>query len=274
VQDEWGVSVPLTLTFGLRHDSHAQYGHEWSPRAYAVWRVGGPWTVKGGYSHGFKVPNLKQVVPGARPEGPNTFLGNPDLKPERSNALELGVGYSAGASQAQVMLFDQRVDDLVEIRLVMPGATPGIGTYTYENLSKARLRGIEASASQALGAGFTATLAYTYLDAKNGNGVRLDRRPRHSATARLDWGHAPWRVGLVAEHAGEQLLPAATANTPSRLVPDQTLLGAHITCALPSGLEASLGVRNLTNLSLLEKSPLFTQVEAPRTWRLTLRGRW
>jgi hypothetical protein len=25
---------------------------------------------------------------------------------------------------------------------------------------------------------------------------------------------------------------------------------------------------------LAEKSPLFTQVEAPRTWRLTLRGKW
>jgi len=274
VQDEWGVSAPLTLTFGLRHDTHGPYGREWSPRAYAVWRVGGPWIVKGGYSHGFKVPNLKQVVPGARPEGPNTFLGNPDLKPERSNAIELGVGYGAGASQAQVMLFDQQVDDLVEIRLVAPGATPGIGTYTYENLAKARLRGIEASASQPVGAGFTATLAYTYLDAKNGNGVRLDRRPRHSATARLDWQHGPWRVGLTAEHAGEQLLPAATTNTPSQRVPDLTLLGAHVTCSLPSGLEASLGVRNLTNLSLAAKSPLFTQVEAPRTWRLALRGRW
>jgi hypothetical protein len=33
-------------------------------------------------------------------------------------------------------------------------------------------------------------------------------------------------------------------------------------------------VRNLNDLRLAEKSPLFTQVEAPRTWRLALRGRW
>jgi hypothetical protein len=52
------------------------------------------------------------------------------------------------------------------------------------------------------------------------------------------------------------------------------MLGAHVTGSLPSGFEASLGVRNLTNLSLAAKSPLFTQVEAPRTWRLTFRGRW
>ena len=70
VQDEWSVAQPLTLTAGLRRDEHSRYGNEWSPRAYAVWRVAPAWTVKGGYSHGFKVPNLKQVVPGARPEGP------------------------------------------------------------------------------------------------------------------------------------------------------------------------------------------------------------
>jgi len=274
VQDEWRFTAPLTFTLGLRHDRNGDYGNELSPRAYAVWRVGGAWTVKGGYSHGFKVPNLKQVVPGARPEGPNTFLGNPDLKPERSDALELGAGYAAGPVQAQVMLFDQRVQDLIEVRLVTPGSVPGIGTYTYENLSTARLRGVEVSAARPLGAGFSAALAYTYLDARSGSGQRLERRPRHSATAQLDWQYGPWRVGGSVEHAGDQVLPAATPNTPAQPVPDLTLLGVHVTCSLPTGLEVSFGVRNLTNLRLSEKSALFTQVEAPRTWRFVLRGKW
>ena len=274
IQDEWSASKPLTMTFGVRYDKHDRYGSEWSPRAYAVWRVAEAWTLKGGVSHGFKVPNLKQVVPGARPEGPNTFIGNPDLKPERSDAIEVGVGYAAGASQVQLMLFDQRVDNLVEVRLVTPGPTPGIGTYTYENLAKARLRGLEASAVWPLGAGFTGALSYTYLDARSGNGLRLERRPRHSATVRLDWQHGPWRVGAYAEHAGDQLLPAATANLPAQPVPDLTMLGANVSVGLPAGLEASLGVRNLSNLRLVDKSSLFTQVEAPRTWRITLRGRW
>lgn len=274
VQDEWSASKPLTLTFGVRHDKHDHYGDEWSPRMYAVWRVADAWTVKGGVSHGFKVPNLKQVVPGARPEGPNTFLGNPDLKAERSDAIEIGIGHAVGPAQAQLMLFDQRVDDLIEVRLVTPGPTPGIGTYTYENLAKARLRGLEASAVWPLGAGFTGALSYTYLDATSGNGQRLERRPRHSATLRLDWRHGPWRVGAYAEHVGDQLLPATTANTPAQPVPDLTMLGANATVALPAGLEASFGVRNLTHLRLVDKSPLFTHAEAPRTWRIALRGNW
>jgi outer membrane receptor for ferrienterochelin and colicins len=274
VQDEWSVAAPVTLTFGARHDEHGAYGREWSPRAYAVWRVAPRWTVKGGYSHGFKVPNLKQVVPGARPEGPNTFIGNPDLKPESSDALELGVGYADGPVQWQLMLFDQRVDDLIEVRLVAPGPTPGIGTYTYENLAKAKLRGLEASWLQPLGQGFTFGLNYTWLDAKNGNGRRLDRRPRHSATARLDWQQGAWRFGALIEHAGDQTLPASPPATGSRAVPDVTLVGGHVTFAFSPALEATLGVRNLDDVRLADKSPLFTQVEAPRTWRFALRGRW
>jgi outer membrane receptor for ferrienterochelin and colicins len=274
VQGEWIPLKPLSLTLGLRHDRHGSYGSEWSPRAYAVWRLGGPWTVKGGYSHGFKVPNLKQVVPGARPEGPNTFIGNPQLEPERSDSVEFGLGYAAGATQAQLMLFEQRVDDLIEVRLVAPGPVPGIGTYTYDNLAKATLRGVEAGFAQPLGAGFTATASYTYLEARDGNSARLVRRPRHAATLRLDWQHGPWRSGVAVEHTGDQLLPATAANAPPVAVPDVTLLGAHVTVALDPALEVSLGVRNLGNVSLAEKSPLYTQAEAPRTWRLALRGRW
>jgi outer membrane receptor for ferrienterochelin and colicins len=273
-QDQWHLAEPLTLTLGLRHDDHDRYGREWSPRAYAVWRAGGPWTIKGGYSHGFKVPNLKQVVPGARQEGPNTFLGNPDLEPERSDALEFGVGYDAAPLQAQAMLFDQRVKNLIEVLLVSPGAAPGLGTYTYQNLSKARLRGLEASAARPLGAGFALGLTYTYLDATSGSGQRLERRPRHSAGVRLDWTHGPWRLGLGVEHAADQLLPAATANTPSQPVPDLTLWSAHASCTPVEGLEVGFGVTNLTNVSLAQESPLFTQAEAPRTWRATMRWRW
>ena len=106
---------------GLRHDRNELYGDEWSPRVYGVWQASPAWTVKGGYSHGFKAPNLKQIVPGQRAEGPNTFIGNPALQPERSDGIELGAGYAVGATEVQMMLYHQRVEDLIEVRLVAAG---------------------------------------------------------------------------------------------------------------------------------------------------------
>jgi len=274
LQDEFAVNQGVRLTLGLRHDRHQLFGDEWSPRAYVVWRASPEWTVKGGFSHGFKAPNLKQIVPGGRAEGPNTFLGNPDLRPERSDGIELGAGYASRQTQAQVMVFDQRIDDLIEVRLVAAGAVPGVGTYTYENLSKARLRGVETGLAHALGGGWIAQFNVNYLDARNGAGQRLDRRPRHNATVRLDWNEGPWRAGAHAEYSAGQQLPAQTAGAPSQPVPGVTLFGAHVSHAWPSGLQLGLGVQNLGDVRLADKSPLFTHVEPPRTWRLTLRGRW
>ena len=274
VQDELAVAPAFDLTLGLRHDRHSLYGDEWSPRVYGVWQASEHWTVKGGYSHGFKAPNLKQIVPGARAEGPNTFLGNPDLQPEVSDGVELGAGYAAGPTQAQVMLFAQRVEDLIEVKLLRAGAVPGTGTYTYENLARARMSGVETAVAQALGAGFNARLSYTYLDARTDSGERLEKRPRHSGTLQFDWEGGPWRAGAYAEYSGDQLLPAPTVGTPAQPVPGYTLVGAHVTRMLPRGLELTFGVNNLGDVSLAELSPLYTHVEPPRTWRLTLRGRW
>ena len=82
------------------------------------------------------------------------------------------------------------------------------------------------------------------------------------------------KPGGYAEYSGDQMLPSLTTGAPSEPVGGVTLLGAHLSRRLPWGLELALGVRNLSKVRLAEVSPLFTHVEAPRTWRLTLRGRW
>lgn len=274
LQDELAWGRDFNLTLGLRHDRYRLFGNEWSPRLYGVWQASPAITVKGGYSRGFKAPNLKQIVPGGRAEGPNTFLGNPALLPERNRGFELGLGFAAGPTQAQLMVFEQRVQDLIEVRLVAAGAVPGVGTYTYENLARARMRGAEAALVQPLGGGFTAQGSYAYLDARNADGQRLDRRPRHSATIRIDWQGGAWRAGAHAEYSGDQLLPALTTGAPSQPVGAVTLVGAQVSRSLPQGLELALGVHNWGNTRLSDKSALFTHVEAPRTWRLALRGRW
>ena len=274
VQDELAVARALRLTLGLRYDGHSLYGHETSPRVYFVWHDRGPWTFKGGYSHGFMAPNLKQIVPGARAEGPNLVYGNPDLRPETSDGVEFGVGWQRGARQVQAMVFAQRVDHLIDLKLLAAGAVPGTGTYVYENVVRARMSGLEASLVEPLGAGLALGLNYNYLDATGGDGQRLVQRPRHGATLRLDWQQGPWRAGLRAEYSADERLAAALAGAPSVAAPSVTLWGAHLGRTLPAGLELSAGVDNLTNLSLAAKSPLFTAVEPPRTWRLALRGRW
>jgi len=79
---------------------------------------------------------------------------------------------------------------------------------------------------------------------------------------------------LDAQYLGDQVLASTTPGQPLQPVPDLTRVSAYAARDLGHGLELSAGVDNLTQLRLADESPLFTGAESPRTWRVTLRGRW
>jgi outer membrane receptor for ferrienterochelin and colicins len=273
VQDEIAIDPTLALTLGLRYDRQDLFGGEWSPRIYAVWNPAPQWTVKGGYGHGFKAPTLKQISPDYREdEGPNTYFGNADVQPETNDSVELGVGWSTPQASAMLTLFHNQVDNLIVARLF--DTVAGRGQYLFENIDQATLRGAEASLRGVLGGGFWTTLNYQYLTAIDGNGQRLEKRPRHSLGARLDWAWGPWTAGLLLTSTYGQLLASAVPGQPPQQVPTLTLLGAQAQWQITPVVELGVGVDNLSDMRLSDKSPLFTYAEPPRTWRLALRTRW
>lgn len=274
-QGEFNVTPTLAVTTGLRVDDHERFGRAWSPRVYAVWRPGraSPWVVKGGYGHGYKAPTLKQIAPGYQEdEGPFTYISNPAIRAESNDSAELTLGWDTAAAGAQATWFHNRVQDLVVPRLT--GTVAGRAQYIYDNIDRALFQGLELSA-RALGpAGWSVEAQYTHLQATDGNGQRLEKRPRHGLGLQLGWRSGPWRAALRAEHHAGQLIASTTVGQPPQPLPDLTRASAHVSRSLGAGLTATLGVDNLTQLQLAEKSPLFTWAEAPRTWRLTLRGVW
>ena len=272
-QGEFDAGPALALTAGLRHDRHERFGNEWSPRAYAVWHTAPQWTVKGGVGHGFKAPSLKQISPDYREdEGPNTYFGNAALRPERSDSAELGFGWDSVGAGAQVTVFTSRVDNLIVPRLLRNVGTRG--EYRFENIEKARFEGVEAAVALRLPAGFDVNATYAYLDARDGAGTRLEKRPRHSMGLRLGWRRGPWRAGFDAQYSGGQVLASTIPGQPLQRAPDLTRMGAQVSRELDRGLKLSAGVDNLGRLRLAEESPRFTGAGPPRTWRIALRGQW
>jgi len=273
VEHEAPLARTVTLTAGLRYDHHSRFGHEWSPRAYLVWKAAPGWTVKGGYGHGFKAPTLKQnSADYLEDEGPFMFQGNAALRPESNDAVEVGVGWNAPTLGVQAMLFHNRVTDLIVTRAI--GMLDGRALYTFENTDKATLQGLETSATWKPASGWTLGANWQWLDATDGHGQRLERRPRHQFGLRAIWTAGPWQIGGNVERSQGQILAAPVAGEPAQPVPGITMMSAHASVALPHGLELGLGVANLGAVNLAEKSPLFPHAEVPRTWWLTLRGRW
>lgn len=116
-EDTWQLTPSLALTLGARFDDHSTFGSFFTPRAYLVWNANDQWTVKGGYSEGYKAPRLEQLVDGiynVGGQGKSPSFGNPNLKPEKSKNLEIGTSFdSLNGFSANITGFYSKIQDKI-----------------------------------------------------------------------------------------------------------------------------------------------------------------
>jgi len=261
-QDQIRLADDWSLILGARMDEHEEFGRETSPRAWVVWNTTPELTLKAGYGEAFRAPTLKQISPsyiGA--EGPHTFLGNASVKPETSRSYEIGADWRSEQGTYTANLFRNDIDDLIytnQIAIQGPRRT-----YQYDNMKKARINGLELTGSRELGGGFTLSSTINWLDARDATTKeKLDGRPKHSATAALDWVSDQWGAHLALDYTGRQYLAGVQEQ---ERAPAYSLLSTSMSYQVNEQLALRLGVNNLTNLSLEKKSDLFGYVEPGRT---------
>lgn len=272
-QWELPLSAQVSLTSGLRWDEHSRFGGFLSPRSYLVAQLGNGWVLKGGFGRGFKAPTVKQIDPSYREdEGPNTFLGNPDLRPEVSDSAELALAVDRPAYGASATLFRNEVRDLINALLV--SGTPARGSYRFNNVEQATLQGLELQAGWRPVAWLNLQAHATLMRAKDGQGRPLDKRAERLLGLRADVRAEGWGLGLAVQQQGRLYLAGSTAGQPPQLVPTLNLLNLYGHLDVASGWRLRAGVDNASNLRLAAKSPLFSSEELPRTVRLSLEGRW
>lgn len=172
----------LDLTAGIRHD--AVTGVEGA----TTWRLGAVLAIpevasrlRAAAGTGFNAPSLFQrfgVIPGF-------FVGNPDLKPERSFAWEVGAETDFAAfgrsnfATAGWTFFQSRVRDLINFNAQFD---------TLVNVDRARIHGAELMLALRPATWLEASVAWTITEAFNAEtDQRLPRRPEHvvSVTARI-----------------------------------------------------------------------------------------
>ncbi len=274
VQDEIVLADDLMLTLGVRHDRHNYFGGETSPRAYLVWHATDRWTVRGGYGEGFRAPTLKQISPSYEGhEGPHSFYGNEDLKPETSRSVEFGVAYGDPRFDWEATVFRNEVKDLVTTRLFHTDPTPPFPArshYVYDNVNQARIQGLETALTWYLQRGFHVGFNGQWLDTEDkSTGRSLNARPTQQLNARVGWRQDKWDAALRLQHVGKQWF-AVTGGR--ERAPAYELLHASVSHDLNPHMKLGFGVDNLTNVRLRDKSERFNYSEMPRTWRVSLNG--
>ncbi len=140
-----------------------------SPRFGALFRPSERWTLTAVLSTGYRAPPAADLNLGlaSLPAG-YRVVPNPDLRPESSRGAEIGARYAGRSIELQVSAFHTRYDDLILSRAPLacpgdPNCVPGAtGTFQSQNVSSARIRGLEARALWRFASQWSARAAYAY----------------------------------------------------------------------------------------------------------------
>lgn len=251
----------LALTGGIRMDNDEQYGVHWTPRAYAVWNITRQFTLKGGYSQGFRAPSLRQTLPdwGQTSRG-GTIYGNPDLEAETSRTIEAALLFSSeNGFNASLTAYDTRFNDkITRVTCVVAGAwctgeplsSIGRPPTTYVNVDKAKVRGIELSVdlplSRTLKLNATGTLTDSEQLTGAAAGQALNDTPKQQASASLNWRpDKRFSAYVRAVYRGEEAITEAQISGSNIVAPDYTVVDIGASYKLARNFTVHGGVQNL-----------------------------
>ena len=172
----------------IRYDHHSAYGSHTSPKIGVTYNATDHFRIKANYGDGFKAPSVSQLYYDLDMQMGRNWVhltGNPNLKPEKSKSWDLGVEAEFGKGYGSLTYFDNDVDNLIE-SISKGKDSNGHDLYRYENVNKARIKGLENT----LGYRFNDTLEFkvtsTLLDAKDTSaGKDLTQRARLSQIYQL-----------------------------------------------------------------------------------------
>lgn len=153
----------------LRHDHHARFGGKATGQAALGWRFAAG-RVYASWGQGFRAPNLNELY---SPGFSGIFIGNPDLQPERSRSLELGVDAKLAGVDWRLNGYRTRIDGLI--------AFQGADDFQAINIARAAIDGVELSGRRQWGA-WDLGGNFTWQDAEDARtGAALLRRPARKA---------------------------------------------------------------------------------------------
>ncbi|MFC4260788.1 TonB-dependent receptor domain-containing protein [Marinobacter lacisalsi] len=185
---------PADLQLSLRGDDNEAFGKETTGGVAAGYQFDAHHRVRAGYNTAFRAPTFNDLYYPEEDYGSVIFVGNPDLKPEESESLELGASGRYAHWFWDVALYQLEVDNLI-------AWTPGDPYYSPRNVNNARIRGLELSSGFELDQ-WQAKAALTLQDPRDRDSDnRLTRRTAQSLRLDLDRTIGNWNLGgtLLAE---------------------------------------------------------------------------
>jgi vitamin B12 transporter len=220
-----GLVLAYDVAFGAfdaglayRHDINQRFRNADTYRAQASYRIEASGTrLRGSAGSGIKNPTNIELFG----FNPNSFVGNPNLTPEKSEGWDLGLEQKLFGDKALVSItyFQATLRDEIFTTFTPPTfiASPANRT------TKSRRKGVEITLDAEVAERFSINGAYTYVDSIENNVEEL-RRPKHTGSLSLAYRFAQERarLGVNLRYTGPQQdseFISATPSTRVRLAP-------------------------------------------------------
>jgi outer membrane receptor protein involved in Fe transport len=207
----------------------------------------------------FRAPNLVERYFQGSAEGAGFQLANPDLDPETSLNVDLGVKVRTGRLYAEAMYFHNRISD--GIRAVEVDTTvnnlPGFQNQNIETLTD---EGLELLAEIDAGAGFSLLGHFTTISSKADDDAPVGDGFSSKVGGELQWRESRGRffAGYEIRHQGERDDVEFTGNPVGEVIPSFTVHNMRAGIRLPmiggTATQLTVAVMNLTDRLYSEAS--------------------
>lgn len=211
-EDTHAVFGQIRLTPDLIPNTHLAAGFRYNApsegRSATIWNVSGQYDLPGGFfirgegGTNFRLPTAEELFA----NDPLDERGNPNLKPETSESLNLSVGGRFGDGDRNLRFeltgFGRNVKNLIDYDTFDEDTQQDV----FGNVAgTVKVRGFEAQVDASLNAAFGGTISYTHNTSKVDGGPQLDRTPKELLKASLDYhpGDKPWGATLSVNYTGE-----------------------------------------------------------------------
>ncbi len=215
----------LRTTLGARYDyeriQRATDFLQLSPKLGLVYDLGGEASLRASIGSGFRAPSLAETYTSTETGG-ISIIPNPNLLPERSLSEEIGARFPVSwYGIADVSVFQNDYWNMIE-----PEFTTG-GQVSFQNVTRARIRGYEVDLSSDVGTDFlTLKASYTYiypLDLTNHEILKYRSRKLFYASADFErWiyrASVDFRYISAFENYDRQLVNAGIVRNGNERVP-------------------------------------------------------
>ena len=242
-QDEWQISPKLLAIAALRYDGSSKFESNLSPKLGLTYKAQPSLRFKANVGQGFRspTPNHLYINSSVVRNGKSvTLIGNPALRPEKSDSYEFAVEKDWGKATGKLTYFHNRVKNLIEE--VYRTTTQ----LQYQNIGKATLKGVEAELTYPIGKLWRASANYMYLDAVNdATGSRLFNRPRNKTGLRLTYDdQKAWTCNLWSDWYSDYLFESSPNVGKSK---SYMLWNISAEKKINANLSLLVGVNNLFN---------------------------